>query len=137
MKQVSSIGLGLGTVFSVYALSRRLNRTVEVAPTRIEQIQVVAAAPAPPAKTPTAPKVGSDGALLFHLAALPGHRGQVIEYAFSKDGGHLLTSCNDGVRLWDLKTQQLVRHEPKAMRQVSFSGDGSLMRACGYQGEIK
>jgi WD40 repeat protein len=66
--------------------------------------------------------------------ALPGHRGQVLPVAFSRDGRRLLSGGKDGsVRCWDLATQKaaVFRWKVGQVYALAFAPDGMTAAAGG------
>src|SRR5205807_3811124 len=66
------------------------------------------------------------------MATLSAHPGRVAGLAFSNDGDTLATVGEDGLKLWNIKTHQLIftLNEKQAAR-IAFSPVGTLL-AIGY-----
>ena len=68
------------------------------------------------------------------LRSLKGHTGTILDIAFSPDGVHLASACNDmTVRIWDTRRDQEARSflEKDDVEGVTFGPDGSyLASAC-------
>jgi WD40 repeat protein len=82
-------------------------------------------------ETSTAVLWGGDGTRRHELR---GHRGWIVDAAFTPDGSRLATASVDrSVRLWDVKTGAPAgewRHDV-SVRSVTFSADGGRALTCG------
>jgi eukaryotic-like serine/threonine-protein kinase len=68
------------------------------------------------------------------LRSLKGHTARILDIAFSPDGVHLASACNDRtIRIWDTTRDQEARSLPEKdiVEDVAFAPDGSyLASAC-------
>src|SRR5262249_15616433 len=81
-----------------------------------------------------------DGRPVLEPIALRGHTGPVGVVAFSSDGRHLATGCQQTVRIWDVATgRELLpaREHPGEVLSVAFSPDGERLAAAGSDGTYK
>jgi WD40 repeat protein/serine/threonine protein kinase len=67
------------------------------------------------------------------IGTLQGERGPVECVTMAPDGQTLAAGCGDWVRLWNLRTQNLVTEfsHPGPVNAIAFSPDGKLLAACG------
>ena len=66
------------------------------------------------------------------VATLPAHTNWVHWLAFSNDGETLATTAGDGLKLWNVKTHQLIfTLEEQRVARIAFSPVGTLL-AIGY-----
>ncbi|MBC8143937.1 MAG: PD40 domain-containing protein, partial [bacterium] len=58
-----------------------------------------------------------------------GHKGKITTVTFSPDGTRLLTGGQDGYRIWDVQTGDLVRHvtDSLTMPHAFYSHDGRMI----------
>ena len=72
---------------------------------------------------------------------LRGHRGNVLDVAFSPDGNHILSASEDGTaRIWSAATgtlERTLRGHSEAVDSAAYSEDGSRVVTAGADGTVR
>ncbi|MFV1969222.1 MAG: WD40 repeat domain-containing protein, partial [Pirellulaceae bacterium] len=73
------------------------------------------------------------------LGTLVGHKGDISDLVFSRDGNTLASAASDdGVRIWDMRTQQEVMHWPVLFPvRIAFPPTGKTLVVVSREGDAK